>query len=1264
MSGWDNYVDPTSGGTSGGGAGAGAGIRIPVQGFEDGAVYQPGTTDDGSDPSSTSPIFTLGQVQFTLPSALFALSCTNNVLLLACTGAPPPSSSSSSSSSRNPAAPSLPPQIIRIDLDAPTEVETISLPLPPHSSSAPSSSQPPPPRLHALHVDPLGRHALVSTTTGENFYLFVGALPASSARKAKPLPRLKGAIIDSVAWAPSSGPSSSISSSSTTSSSPFATKDLLLGTSTGQLLSTSLLDAALLPDAQQQSAFSLPVPGARTGGVEKYVKQLLTLPVREGIVGVRYETWPAAGGEARGAGGGGGRGRGQKKVNVAVAAATRTRVYQFVGTVAVAAQRKGEEGAKEKGDEQLVGQWIEEVIRPYAAGDVRPKTLELPSDAAASELHFFAPPVVPASSGSKAPTPTLGLPQTLAWMTGPGIYHAHLSFPPSDLPAGEGIIDTASLIPYPSFPSSLSSSNDEGIDAPLSMALTEHHFVLLYRERVVAVDILTDLVVYSEALNLPPHVSPLRLSTDPLSRTLWLHTSESIFELVVRDEDRDVWRVWLKRGEWERAKRAAKTPLHRSLILSAEASSHFAAGRFIPAAQAYAQITDAAVAPFEEVVLRFVERGERDALRYFLGERLGGLRKTDLTQRALLSTWLVELFLAKLNELEDLAAAVPASTSADGGAMNEEKGNFEVERVMVEEDVRDFLKRYKDALDPRTTISLLTQHGRDDLTLFFAGVVGDHERVVQYHVGRGEWKMALGALGKQDNLELYYRFAFVLVRHAPKEAIDAFLRQPRLSPRRLIPALTAPRLPSPSSPAPDATASAAEHAIRYLLHVVEQQGNTDPGVHNALVTLFATSSSSSSSDSSTEPAFVRFLETAPVHPHTLQPYFNLDYALRLCRSASPRLTQACVVIYSRMGLYDESVDLALEQDDLELAKACADRPLLDEGGGGGDGDELLRKKLWLKVAKHVVGKKNDIKTAMRFLESTPLLKIEDILPFFPDFVVIDDFKDEICDALESYAAHIEQLKSDMADATKAADAIRGDIAELDDRFVVVDAKEKCGACGGQLLTRQFYVFPCQHCFHADCLIQEVTKTLSPTQLRRMLDLQAQLAPSSSTRHSHRHRTPAAPTPSSPSPAAAAAANAARRATALLDESAAAGGAGLKLAAQASVQAVDQLRKLVLPDALLSAIGGAIPLPAVPGVNGGARVRLGANGRAVSGSAAMGGAAAVDAASLKQSASAKREAKEKMALREQLDELLARECVLCEGGIKSIERGFVEEGEEM
>lgn len=112
---------------------------------------------------------------------------------------------------------------------------------------------------------------------------------------------------------------------------------------------------------------------------------------------------------------------------------------------------------------------------------------------------------------------------------------------------------------------------------------------------------------------------------------------------------------------------------------------------------------------------------------------------------------------------------------------------------------------------------------------------------------------------------------------------------------------------------------------------------------------------------------------------------------------------------------------------------------------------------------------------MAFLENTDLLQIEDILPFFPDFVVIDDFKDEICDALEGYAAHIDTLRREMDEATANAAAIKTDIAALQNRFVTIDAGERCAHCKLALLTRHFYVFPCQHSFHADCLIGLVSQ---------------------------------------------------------------------------------------------------------------------------------------------------------------------------------------------
>ena len=136
---------------------------------------------------------------------------------------------------------------------------------------------------------------------------------------------------------------------------------------------------------------------------------------------------------------------------------------------------------------------------------------------------------------------------------------------------------------------------------------------------------------------------------------------------------------------------------------------------------------------------------------------------------------------------------------------------------------------------------------------------------------------------------------------------------------------------------------------------------------------------------------------------------------------------------------------------MQQAVAIANRP---------QEDERLQRKLWLAIACHLIQtaaeqpngtpvslRKNlciacpagshglppmdhrsqgesikKINDLMR--EAGGLLKIEDILPLFPDFVQIDNFKDAICQSLEDYNTQIAGLKSEMDDATRIADALR------------------------------------------------------------------------------------------------------------------------------------------------------------------------------------------------------------------------------------------------
>ncbi|KAL8568165.1 hypothetical protein ACOMHN_027688 [Nucella lapillus] len=211
--------------------------------------------------------------------------------------------------------------------------------------------------------------------------------------------------------------------------------------------------------------------------------------------------------------------------------------------------------------------------------------------------------------------------------------------------------------------------------------------------------------------------------------------------------------------------------------------------------------------------------------------------------------------------------------------------------------------------------------------------------------------------------------------------------------------------------------------------------------------------------------------------------YDVKYALRLCSECEHK--RACVHVYSLMGLYEEAVDMALEVD-VELAKQQANKP--------NEEDLELRKKLWLRIARHVVQDQEDIRHAMEFLHECDMLKIEDILPFFPDFVTIDHFKEAIISSLQEYNQHIDSLKEEMEEATQSAEEIRREIQSFRNKYTLVKAEDKCSVCSYPLMTRPpFYLFPCSHKFHMDCLITEVLPSLQTSKKSQVEGLQRKLA---------------------------------------------------------------------------------------------------------------------------------------------------------------------------
>jgi hypothetical protein len=80
----------------------------------------------------------------------------------------------------------------------------------------------------------------------------------------------------------------------------------------------------------------------------------------------------------------------------------------------------------------------------------------------------------------------------------------------------------------------------------------------------------------------------------------------------------------------------------------------------------------------------------------------------------------------------------------------------------------------------------------------------------------------------------------------------------------------------------------------------------------------------------------------------------------------------------------------------------------------------------------------------------------------------------------------------MDASAETAGHIKQEIKGLDQRYAIVEPGERCWKCRLPLLMRQFFVFPCQHAFHADCLGEMVMGVAGMGKGKRIRELQREI----------------------------------------------------------------------------------------------------------------------------------------------------------------------------
>uniref|UniRef100_A0A1B0DRJ0 Vacuolar protein sorting-associated protein 18 homolog n=1 Tax=Phlebotomus papatasi TaxID=29031 RepID=A0A1B0DRJ0_PHLPP len=256
--------------------------------------------------------------------------------------------------------------------------------------------------------------------------------------------------------------------------------------------------------------------------------------------------------------------------------------------------------------------------------------------------------------------------------------------------------------------------------------------------------------------------------------------------------------------------------------------------------------------------------------------------------------------------------------------------------------------------------------------------------------------------------------------------------------------------------------------IRYLEFCIHSMGCTETAIHNFIIKLYAQHRGEK---------LMIFLETQGKDVTLI--HYDVHYALRICRQHD--IPEACVFLQCLLEMWYQAVELALTVN-TKLAQQTASMVQ----------DRDLKRKLWLRIAEHEIRGKEDVKEALELLGECDLLRIEDLLPFFSDFERIDHFKEAICDALKEYNLKIQEQRRDMDESAKSAEKVRADLQSFRNRSVTISATDQCSICTACLLVRPFFVFPCGHKFHEDCLEKHLMPLLTTEVSQRLSGLKVRL----------------------------------------------------------------------------------------------------------------------------------------------------------------------------
>ena len=616
---------------------------------------------------------------------------------------------------------------------------------------------------------------------------------------------------------------------------------------------------------------------------------------------------------------------------------------------------------------------------------------------------------------------------------------------------------------------------------PISVTHTQNHIFILYCDCLTIISKLTSNIIHTQYFN-KEYEGIAYNEFSPDGGSILLFSKKELFQISLKEENVDIWEDYLEVGDYPNVQKCLeKNDKLMKRINRIIGDEEFEREDYNNSLSKYLLSDE----KFEMVCLKYLIKDQKEILNLYLQMYLDNLekekkeydeqkkkeKKKKMKERNsdeenkedpkkkiedkdyyslrfnLISTLLIELFLNKNSDIKEFRALI------------REKRKFLLEGNIIYE--------------------LLIAYGKLDEQVEFASLMGDFEKVIYSYILEEKIDVALERLeefsvyasdqnSKERLKQIFLDNCRLFFKRNPKSAVNILRNRFTIDDEKMD--IIVQAIINSTDEDTNLWKNDISHELKhknsldlkmfkkdddsydilsYLKSLIDKPKLPQANNINNLYIYYLTKSQAN------QEAIIDYLKRPIIRGK--KPLFQFDYAKRILMNNPP----AYALVLALMGKYAEGIKAVLNSnypDSQKIAKFIAT-----------NAPEKLRKKLWIDIFSY--NSQNQFQEAVKLIEESKILQIEDVLPYITDTIKIEEFKTQISECINNFENDIQKLKKDINEYNVTAENIKSDINVIKNKSMEIQFSNcRCDICQEFIKEdKDIYIFPCGHMFDPKCI---------------------------------------------------------------------------------------------------------------------------------------------------------------------------------------------------